>query len=323
MHRLGQAAGEHGGAHREGDLVDHLAGPGPTIVAPMRRPPPVPRSRGRGPAISFTKPSVLPAAIARSTSDMGTKATLPPASTASASVSPTRAISGSQNVTHGTGEVSNARHPNRPSLAVALRTARRPISSAAWVNSSRPVTSPTAYTPVALVARKRSVRTRPRSSSSIPPAAASRPAVAGRRPTATSSASAQTLDPSERPEADPPTGDRLFDACHAGAEVHADPLRGEDAGQHGARLGFLAGKEPVLALDDLHLRSEAPEGLRQLAADGPAAEDRDRCGQLDEIEDRLVGEERDGVEPSDRRHGRAGTGGDHHQLRPDRTAVDR
>ena len=87
-------------------------------------------------------------------------------------------------------------------------------------------------------------------------------------------------------------------------------------------VGVLAGQELARALEEGHLRAEAREGLRELAADRAAADHGQPPRQLGQREDRLVREVAGLGQPGDGRLGRAGARRDHRVLEAERPSRD-
>ena len=109
------------------------------------------------------------------------------------------------------------------------------------------------------------------------------------------------------------------------AALAPDPLDGrpgpdvdvfvlERGRQLGDRVRVRSRGKAVGCLDDGHLRAEAREDLRQLEADGPAADDQQRLGELGQLERRDVVEPAGLVQALDRRHSRARPGRDQDAL---------
>ena len=101
----------------------------------------------------------------------------------------------------------------------------------------------------------------------------------------------------------------LLDPLDPDPGMELDPVLEERALEHRRHLGVVAGEEAG-GLEDRDLGAEAAVGLRQLRPDRPAADDEEPLRPPRKIEDALVGEVRNLVEPRDRRRGRARAGGE-------------
>jgi hypothetical protein len=81
---------------------------------------------------------------------------------------------------------------------------------------------------------------------------------------------------------------------HAGdprSQDEADALVDEGALDDLGRVGVLTVQDVATRVEERHVGAEAPEGLGQLAADGPPADDGEAPRSVDQLEHALVGEE--------------------------------
>ena len=113
-----------------------------------------------------------------------------------------------------------------------------------------------------------------------------------------------------------------LDALDAGPEPQVDAVARQRARDALGGIRVFAGQDLPLALEEGHLRAEAREGLRELAADRAAADHGEPAGQLGQGEDGLVREIAGLGQPGDGRLGRAGARRDHRLLEAERHARD-
>ena len=105
-------------------------------------------------------------------------------------------------------------------------------------------------------------------------------------------------------------------------EHDLQPLAEHGFLQDRGRVSVLAVEEVRLVVQQKHLAPQSLEGLGQLAADRPAADDRQTRRALGQREHRLVGQETDLFQPRDGWSRRSPAGGDHSSLEAQRSAVD-
>ena len=106
------------------------------------------------------------------------------------------------------------------------------------------------------------------------------------------------------------------DALHVRGEHDLDAVvLLEHLLEHRGGLRVRARREPVGALDDGHTRAEAREDLRELQADGPAADDEQGLRQLGQLEGRDVVDPVDLADALDRRDGGPRSGRDQDPVR--------
>src|SRR6185295_18340041 len=84
----------------------------------------------------------------------------------------------------------------------------------------------------------------------------------------------------------------------------------------------LADEDVAVLVEQGDAAAEAAEGLRHLAADRPAADDREAPRRFGQLEDRLVGQVASLGEPGDRRRDRPAAGRDHGAPEPEPLAAD-
>src|SRR5262249_13302400 len=99
-----------------------------------------------------------------------------------------------------------------------------------------------------------------------------------------------------------------------GIEDEIHPLLLQCLFQRLAHVGVLARQELTAAVDDGDPAAEAAEHLPELQADVPAAQDEQVLRQLSQLEDALVGQVADPVEPRDGWDGWPGAGVDEDAL---------
>jgi hypothetical protein len=117
-------------------------------------------------------------------------------------------------------------------------------------------------------------------------------------------------------------GFRRLATHEPGIQEHANTLALELLEQDGGRLGLILGDQPAGALHDRDFAPQTLKGLRQFAADRPAADDGHSPRQLGEREDSFIGEKARGSETGNINAGRASAGGDDRPLEAQRRLAD-
>src|SRR5207248_634494 len=107
-----------------------------------------------------------------------------------------------------------------------------------------------------------------------------------------------------------------FHARHRGALAQLDAFLAKRFLDLDGDVRILAREQVLSAIDDGDGRAEAPEHLRELAADVAAAQDHEVRGQLAKLHHRAVVQPGHGLETLDRRHHRPRAGVDDDGLRP-------
>src|SRR5262249_57916979 len=98
---------------------------------------------------------------------------------------------------------------------------------------------------------------------------------------------------------------------------------GERPGELGRDLRILPGRDPRPGVHDRDPAPEAPEHLSELETDVAAAEHEQVRRELGELQDRLVRERPDGLEPWNRRHQRTASDVQEEPLALERRASGR
>ena len=202
-----------------------------------------------------------------------------PASRACASVSPTEATSGSVNTTCGTAAWSAvATCSPHGAVSTGPPAARAPIAAPTirasylpwWVSGARPVTSPAAYSHSPSTPCTSPVSSTVSGPGSRPTVSSPRSSTFGRRPVATSSSSTTRVSVADVQRDRVPVRRRRSRARCPAARPRR---RARSAAATFSDAERLRGRQqPRPADQQHHLRTEPPPGLRQLAADDPAAQ---------------------------------------------------
>src|SRR3990172_7958374 len=115
---------------------------------------------------------------------------------------------------------------------------------------------------------------------------------------------------------------RPLDAREPGVKGEVDALVDEGALDDPGGVGILAVQDVASGVKQRYFRAQAPEGLRQLAADGAGADDGQTPRKLGQFEHGLVGEKARLGETWDHRVARAGARRDDGLLEAECRAVD-
>jgi hypothetical protein len=113
----------------------------------------------------------------------------------------------------------------------------------------------------------------------------------------------------------------MLDLHRAPAQVQNDPIRAQPLGDKLARLRFLLGEHVTPPLDERDIAPKPAEGLAELAADRPAAENDEPARLLGEVPDRLARQRIGLAEALDAGHARARARGYQGRAVPDLPAV--